>query len=309
MGRLIGGGRHALAVTLAAAWVAVAVLAADQRLPRSSANYPRSFPENGITLLDEWVADLDLSRDGKWLAYPRRDPQDWYMDIWAVRLSGADRRCLTCGLTVPTKHRGSVAWHPAGQFLAFSAENDDVRTRKGDRLAEPGIGLNTNLWVMTADGAHAWRLTNYETDYANPRGVIHPHFSPDGKRLGWSGLVDASKVAPGFEWGEWAVFLADFEVRAGVPTVKNIRALQPGEQHSYYQLDDWSADGKRVLVSANPRPGQSVSGQDIYELEIKTGAFRALTRTNGEWDQYAHYSPGGRQVLWASSRGLNVKFH
>jgi Tol biopolymer transport system component len=308
MGRLIGG-RHSLAVILAAAWMAVAVLAADQRSPRLSSDYPRSFPENGITLLDEWVADLDLSHDGKWLAYPRRDPQDWYMDIWAVRLSGAGRRCLTCELTVPAKHRGSVAWHPAGQFLAFSAENDDVRTRKGDRLAEPGIGLNTNLWVMTADGAKAWRLTDYETDYASPRGVIHPHFSPDGKRLGWSGPVDSSKVAAGYEWGEWAVFLADFEVQAGVPTVNNIRTLQPGEQHSYYQLDDWSADGKRVLVSANPRPGQSVSGQDIYELEIETGAFRALTRTNGEWDQYAHYSPGGRQVLWASSRGLNVRFH
>jgi hypothetical protein len=306
MGRMMAG-RFGLAVIVSASLTAAAALAADGRLSRQPGTYPRSFTDVGITLLDEWVADLDLSHDGNWLAYPRRDPQDWYMDIWAVRPSGADRRCLTCELTAPTKHRGSVAWHPSGQFLAFSAENDDVRTRKGDRLAEPGVGLNTNLWVMTADGTKAWRLTDYETDYANPRGVIHPHFSPDGKRLGWAGPVEASKVGPGYEWGEWAIFLADFEVKGGVPAVSHIRTLQPGAQHSFYELDDWSADGRRLLVSANPRPGQPVSGQDIYELDIGTGAFRALTRTNGDWDQYAHYSPGGRQVLWASSRGLNVR--
>lgn len=307
MGHSFGGHRWSV-VAFAIALATACILAAEQRPRRPSASYPKLFPDNGITLLDEWVADLDLSHDGKWLAYPRRDPRDWYMDIWAVRPSGSGRHCLTCNLTAPAKHRGSVSWHPSGGFVAFSGENDDVRSRKGDRLAEPGIGLNSNLWVASADGSKAWRLTDYETDVANPRGVVHPHFSPDGKRLGWSGPVDASTVTAGHEWGEWALFLADFDVQAGVPALKNIRTHQPGDQHSYYQLDDWSADGKRVLVSANPRPGQPVSEQDIYEYEIDTGTFRALTRTR-DWDQFAHYSPSGRQILWASSRGLNVRFH
>jgi hypothetical protein len=302
-------GWRRLSIGLGGVLAAACLLAAERVPSRQSATYPRVFPDNGITLIDEWVADVDLSRDGKLLAYPRRDPRDWYMDIWVAGVSGKGRRCLTCDLTAPAKHRGNVAWHPSGQYLAFSAENDDVRTRKGDRLAEPGTGLNTNLWVMSADGAKAWRLTDYETDYASPKGVVHPHFSPDGKRLGWSGPIDSAKVSAGYEWGEWAVFLADFEVQAGVPTLKNVRTLQPGPQRSYYQLDDWSADGRRLLVSANPRAGQPVSGLDIYELDIASGSFRALTHTPGEWDQFAHYSPGGRQVLWSTSRGLNVRFH
>ncbi len=301
--------RRRVFVELVLILAAGSVLAAGRLAQRQSAGYPVAYPDSGITLLDEWVSDLDLSLDGKSLAYPRRDPQDWYMDIWAASPSGKDRRCLTCELQEPAKHRGSVGWHPSGHFLAFSAENDDVRTRKGDRLAEPDIGLNTNLWVMSTDEVKAWRLTDYETDYANPRGVIFPHFSPDGRRIGWSGPLDRSKTGVGREWGEWAVYLADFDVQSGVPALKNIRTLQPGEQHGYYELDDWSSDGRRLLLTANPTPGQSVSGLDICELDLESGAFRNLTRSVGDWDQFAHYAPSGRHVLWASSRGLNLRFH
>jgi hypothetical protein len=52
-----------------------------------------------------------------------------------------------------------------------------------------------------------------------------------------------------------------------------------------------------------------VTGLDICELDLVSGAFRNLTRTPGEWDQFAHYSPDGRHVIWASSRGLTEHFH
>jgi len=308
MGRVPVGVRLVLAAATVMLAGAGLLLAGDQRPRSPTPAYPRSFPEVGITLLDEWVADLDLAHDGKLLAYPRRDPRDWYMEIWTVLLNGQDRRCLTCELLAPSKHKGAVSWHPSGQYLAFAAENEDVRSRKGDRLAEPETGLNTNLWVMAADGSRAWKLTDYDTDATNPRGVVHPQFSPDGRRICWSGPVDRTKAGKGFEWGEWALFIADFEVRGGVPALRAVRSLQPGEQHAYYEADDWSADGRHLLVSANLRPGQPVSGQDIYELDVDSGAMRPLMRTDAEWDEFAHYTPDGRHIVWVSSRGLGVRF-
>lgn len=302
-----GGGRRWSWAGLILVLGAGSLLAASQGARRPPPIYPAAYPDLGITLIDEWVTDLDVPRDGRSLAYSRHDPRDWYMDIWTSGWSGRDRRCLTCALTEPAKHRGGAGWHPSGKFLAFSAENDDVRTRKGDRLAEPEVGLNTNLWVMSSDGAKAWRLTDYETDYANPKGVVFPHFSPDGKRLAWSGPVEYGKTGTGREWGEWAVFVADFDVQSGVPAIRAVRTLQPGEQHGYYQVDDWSADGRRLLVSANPNPGQPVTGLDVCELDLASGALRNLTRTPGEWDQFAHYSPDGRRIIWVSSRGLTER--
>ncbi|RPJ64470.1 MAG: hypothetical protein EHM24_22830, partial [Acidobacteria bacterium] len=241
-GRLWHGiGRMKRRIRLIAPFVLAActVLAAVPP-PAQKPRFPRTFADVGITLLDEWAADLDLSADGKRLLYARRDPRDWYFDLWLARPSGREQECVGCGLPDPSKHRGGPSWHPAGEFLAFSAENSDVRTRRADRLAEPGTALNTNLWVMSADGSKAWQLTDYETDYKEPRGVLGPAFSPDGTRIAWTGPVNRSPAGPGYEWGEWAIFLADFVVEDGVPTLRNTRQLQPGAQHGFYQVDDWS---------------------------------------------------------------------
>jgi hypothetical protein len=290
---------------IAAAVMGLGVLvsaAQDEPLPPVKA-----FPNIGITLLDENVAGAAYSSDGRWLAYPKRDPLDLYMKIWSVRPDGAHRRCLTCDPPAPAKHCGGIAWHPSGDYIVFSAENDDVRTRKADRLAEPGIGLNTNLWAMTPDGSRAWPLTRDETNDEDPRGAIHPVFSPDGTRLVWAGPVARNEVRKGFEWGEWALFFADFDTRTATPTLRNIVPVQPGDQHSFYESHDWSPDGRSVLFSGNLVPGQSVSGMDLYEYEVATGSVRRLTSTS-DWDEDARYTADGRSIYWTSSRGLNVRF-
>ena len=299
--------RHrAPAGLMAAAAVAAlgVLLSAAQDAPTPA---PKSFPDLGITLLDDGVAGAAYSRDGRWLAYPKRDPLDLYMKIWSGWPDGTRRRCLTCDPPAPAKHCGGIAWHPSGDYIVFSAENDDVRTRKADRLAEPGIGLNTNLWAMTPDGSRAWPLTRDETNDEDPRGAIHPVFSPDGTRLVWAGPVARNKVRAGFEWGEWALFFADFDVRAGTPALRNIASIQPGDQHSFYEAHDWSPDGRHVLFSGNLVAGQPVNGMDLYEYEVATGGIRRLTST-ADWDEDARYGADGESIYWMSSRGLNVRF-
>ena len=67
------------------------LLAASQGARRPSPSYPAAYPDLGITLIDEWVSDLDVPRDGSLLAYSRHDPRDWYMDIWTSGRLGRDR--------------------------------------------------------------------------------------------------------------------------------------------------------------------------------------------------------------------------
>jgi Tol biopolymer transport system component len=301
-----------------AALVLVVVVAEPGAAPAAQ-RFPRTYRDLGITLLDEWVTDVDLSADGTRLAYARRDPRDWYLDIWTSRPSGREQACLTCEVTAPLKHRGAPAWHPDGEWLVFSAENDDVRTRKADRMAEPATALNTNLWALSVAAAKASPLTTWPTDYKDPRGALAPIVSPDGKRVAWSGPVgrqpdevkggtptalDAHE--PRAEWGRWAVFLADLELDGDAPILRDVRALTPGDQGRYYQVDDWSADGRRLLLTSVSR-GQPLASLDIYEYDLATERMRRLVQSS-DWDHHAHYSADGRQIVWASSRGLNVRF-
>ncbi len=283
--------------------------AAQTSVPSQAAQQAsKPIPEVGIRMLDESVGDAAWSLDGRTLAYSKRDTLDFYMKLWTAGADGSGRQCLTCDPPAPAKHCGDAAWHPSGEFLVFSAENEDVRSRKADLLAEPGVGLNTNLWVMTADGTRVWRLTRDETSDDNPRGAVHPQFSPDGARLVWAGPVNRTDERPGYEWGEWALFLGDFETTGGTPTLTNVRAFQPGDYHGYYESHDWSPDGRAILCGGQLVPDQPVTGLDIFEYEIATGETRRLTQSRFDWDSHAKYGADGRSIYWLSSRTLDVRF-
>jgi Tol biopolymer transport system component len=238
---------------------------------------------------------LSWSVQGDWIAFDQRGADGFY-DLYLMAPNGGLRKCLTCELFEFRKaHAYNPTWHPSGKYLVFQVQA--VAGKLGLSAAEmtsPDRGLHSALWVIDRAGKNFWQLTG-----AGRGGntVLDPCFSHEGGQLAFS---ERFKSKQG-RWGEWAVRVADFEIKAGVPRLKNVRTFQPGVQPNFIQVDGFAPSDDALLVSGN-LDGQSESGMDVYRMSLAGGALARVTRTPSEWDEGARFSPAGDRIAWTSDR-------
>ena len=223
---------------------------------------------------------------------------DSYYDVFTMNPDGSGQTCLTCGKSqLPGRHIGNPAWHPSGEYLAIQVQKANAPSNSlSDYFANPGSGINNDIWIMNRQGTQFWQLTNVPL---SDGGVLHPHFSFQGDKLLWSQRLSAR----GSTIGEWALEVADFSIANGVPSISNIRQFQPGQQHQFYESHGFTPDGSKIIFSGNLEPGQATTGVDIYTFDLASGALTNLTNTLNDWDEHAQIMPGGDWIVWMSSMG------
>jgi Tol biopolymer transport system component len=288
-------------ITIAAAVVAAALTGLTQ-IGGVLRAQPQVTPAPvSITTVREDGGRLDWSGRRNLIAFDKLGRDDFF-DIYTMTPDGRQETCLTCDKPqLPNKMIGNPSWHPSGDYLVFQAQN---RYRGFGRLtnyfANPGAGVNNDVWVMDAAGRQFWQITKVE-----PRigGVLHPHFSTDGSKLFWSQRVSVR----GGSWGVWSLHVADFAIVNGAPQIRNERVMQPGRQRKMYESHGFSPDGRWVIFSGNLEPRQEEIHADIYLLNLETTELKNLTSTQKEWDEHAHFSPDGRTIVWMSSKDQPYK--
>ncbi|MBU0478694.1 hypothetical protein KKC91_09025 [bacterium] len=231
------------------------------------------------------------------IAFDRRG-EDGYYDVWIMKSDGSGQRCLTCdNPNVPQKHNGQPAWHPSGEYIVFQAQNPslagfpNIFQKIEKAFTGPGSGVNNNIWLMDKCAKQFWQLTNIPERKA----VLHPHFSHDGKKLIWSEMIDRN-IKPS---GRWVIKIADIIINHSNVRLENILILNPGDMQ-FYETHGFFPDDKIILFSAT-KDGQ-YKNLDIYSYNLITTELIALTNTSlSEWDEHAHFSPDGRNIIWMSS--------
>lgn len=249
-----------------------------------------------VTILQEEGGRVSWLHAENLIAFDKTG-EDGYTDIFVTSLHGLHTECLACDNPgVPQSHNGNPAWHPSGQYLVFQAEDPTLQGFSAPAglekyVTSPGMGINNNIWVMTADGSKCWQLTHVKDHY----GALHPHFSPDGTYLLWSEIISPQMD----KIGHWAIKLANFSTENGL-TLENIRTLQP-ENLQLYEVHGFSSDGEKILFSG-VEEGRYYYDMEIYTMDLHTGGVTQLT-DNDEWDEHAHFAPDGR-IVWVSSEGI-----
>jgi Tol biopolymer transport system component len=254
--------------------------------------------ERRVSLLTTNGGRLAWHHGRNLIAFDRAERGGDYQ-IYTMRPDGSEERCLTCEQpAAPPHHKGNPAWHPSGEYIVFIAEKASHRT--ASTKSTPGLGIDNDVWLMTADGTRYHQLTNVGAGM----GVLHPHFSHDGSRVVWAERIDER----GGINGTWTIKLAGFVVEGQGPRLADVQDLRAG-QPAFYETHGFSRDDRSILFSATQESSRDLGGLDIYTLHLGTRELTRLTETPDDWDEHAHYSPDGRYIVWMSSRDCGCNAH
>ena len=264
------------------------------------------IPEEGcsvnITTIKERGGRVDWSHALNVVAFDKRGDDNYY-DVYIMNPDGSGEYCFTCNTVLPDHHNGNPAWHPSGEWIVFQSVNTallpSMSHEKINAFTNPGAGWLNNVWVTDREGEKFYQLT----DVGTHGGVLHPHFSHDGKKLTWAQRVGGT---PGSTAENWVLKVADFAAEGPEgPVLENIETFTPGEQQCFSETHGFSLDGTKILFSGNLQKGQPFEGMDLYELDLQTGELIQLTETFYDWDEHASYSPDGKKIVWMSSTGYS----
>jgi len=248
----------------------------------------KPFLTNGYNL--RWNAATNR------LAYMQPGAKGYYR-VFTMRPDGRDRLALSeAGASLPSGHHGAVYWHPSGRYLLFVAQKPDFSTRSlfgiPDYGALPGFGRHDDMWLITADGRKAWKLTN-DANTAD-EGVLMPVFAPDGAHVAWS------QRQPG---GTYALEIADF-VETPEPHLENVKSYRPGGP-AYYETGSFTSDS-RSLAYTSDQDTHSFWRSQIYRLDLASGKSTRLTRGNAYNEHPTVVStPGGDWIVYMSTKGVD----
>ncbi|MFQ6091468.1 MAG: dockerin type I domain-containing protein [bacterium] len=275
------------------------------------------YPVDTIWTVTENGGRVDWSHSGNNLIAFDRVGADGFYDVYIMTPEGEEVVCLTDrpGF-VPQKHNGQPVWHLSGHYIVFQAEKDenfdpDDRHFVSSEVSTPGRGWNCDLWCVDLQDTSFTRLTNLPTrktysDTTPTSGVLHPHFSHDGTKLLWSELLNGEADLGGRgDWGQWRLNLSKFVVDSSGPRLDSTEHFEPGEA-TFYESHGFSPDDSLIIFSGNLEPGQHQIYMDIYSMNIYTHELKRLTFTTEDvWDEHAHYSLDGREIVWMCSEGYS----
>ncbi len=237
------------------------------------------------------------SADGKRIAYDMKGPKPReYYEIHVADSNGANDTCLSCRCPgIPHKETGSPDWSADGKYIIFVSEKAE---HPGPYYAAiPGFGGYSDIWVMTADAKHAWKVL--ETQNNKNDGIIAPKFSRDGKHVVWVERESAPHVFRKKQFfGLWSIKTADFVDGPTGPSLQNIKTYQPKGQ-AFYETYGFSPDSKRIIFCSNMDVNFWWLSR-IYTIDAATGG-DLKEMTNNDYNEHARYSNDGKWIVWMSN--------
>jgi Tol biopolymer transport system component len=220
---------------------------------------------------------MAIARDGKKVAFTTKAEA---IRLWSYRLDAVTGRILGAGepVTDPTMAMPAyAALAPDGHHLAYSIT---------------GVGTGRwELWIkdLVTGRTHVVSRDNHDR--------FDPHWSADSRRLVyyWGRGGESSTASA---WPEATAALRQ------LPDGDEVLLSTPRPQG--VQPHDWAPDGKSILVSWTPQPGQQRTVLSLWPVAAAPHADKQATFVAGDpkhdlWQ--ARFSPNGRWISFLAVAG------
>lgn len=214
-----------------------------------------------LTISDQRQAAPAWSPDGKWIAYQSDYDGDEQWDIFLVSPKTGQVVNLTSTREIAEQ---SPQWSPDGRYLAY--------------LVKPKTSSTHEIDVYDTLMREVKHLT---TGTPKDRGNFNIVWSKDGKWIAYT-----QSQAKGTDSN---IFVA--EVATGKSTV-----LTEHTGESLYAVNDFSRDGKQLLITSNAENGY----ENVGLLSIGTKKIDWLTQDKWEING-GNFSPDGKIVTWTAN--------
>lgn len=254
-----------------------------------------------VRVLQQAGARPRFSPDGDRIVFDRKNADEYY-DIYLTDLQGDTLVSLTEGNPgIAQRNNGNAVFDPSGVYVIFVSEEDGHYSDSRKWMADPGVGLFSNLWATDTSGSRFWQLTDfpikqYLTDGIPARAVVNPLFSPDGASLLWT---ERYSEGGNHNWGRWRIKTARFVSGADGPRLEDERVLFTPLTGTYVTAMGFLSPNQMVV--AGNLDGQHEYGMDEYVYDIATGELFNLTNTPGLWEEGASVTPDGRIIIMSNA--------
>jgi hypothetical protein len=232
------------------------------------------------------------------LAYGRAGA-DGHFQAWLSDGDGNHERRLAFGGWPEGRHQFVVEWHPSGKYLFVEVEKAEHPGSSDDAI--PGYGAYTDLWLVTPDGARAWKLVEEPDDYDHA--LTHAVITRDGTRFAWTERVKAPDLGNANLYAGAYVFnVADF-VDGDPPRLANTRAWKPLGAEQGGEVDGISDDGKTLAFYS------TVATHDLFASRIYLGNIDGgplVELSSDSFSQAPKPAPGGGRIVYMSGSGADL---
>ncbi len=248
----------------------------------------------------QWVADPEVSPDGRNIAYVRM-AYDIKTDrprgsIWLVGVDGKNERPLSSATA-----NGAPRWSPDGTRIAFLARAPDGSTQLFMYWTASGVAAAISNFTESAS-ALAWspdgRWLAFTMSVPQERKPLKVELPEAPKNVKWADppkLIDRMVFRADGEGYLPNAFSQLFIVSADGGAA---RQLTKGD-FDHQGPPAFTADGSGVLISANRRADADYEPLDseIYRVDLSDGSIHALTDRRGP-DRRPVPSPDGKHIAY-----------